>query len=52
MLCTGAEYTGGVWRDNIDDARAKREAVRNAKSVLVIGGGATGCEAAGYLAEF
>ena len=50
VICTGASYSGGVWRDD-EGADAKREAISRARSVLVVGGGATGCEAAGYLAE-
>jgi len=41
-----------VWRDDPQNATARRLAIKNAQSVLVIGGGATGVEAAGYLAEF
>ena len=50
VLCTGAEYSGGVFR-NDPNAHNKRLAISTAKSVLVLGGGATGVEAAGYLAE-
>ena len=52
VLCTGAEYSGGVWRDDPWKGDERRKEIAAAKSVLVVGGGATGVEAAGYLAEF
>lgn len=51
ILCTGAEYCGGVWRDDPVLASAKRQQFKNAESILVVGGGVTGIEAAGYLCE-
>lgn len=48
IICTGGEYSG-FWRD--PQAASKAEAVSKAKSVLVVGGGFTGVEAAAHLAE-
>ena len=52
VICTGAEYSGGIWRGDDPEAVQKRDRINKAKSVLVVGGGMTGIEACGYLAEF
>ena len=51
VLCTGAEYSG-LWRDDPRYGDERRKEIAASKSVLVIGGGVTGVEAVGYLAEF
>jgi NADH dehydrogenase FAD-containing subunit len=60
VLCTGAHYNS-PWRDGEkeqktyqerdDECKQVREQIKNAKSILIVGGGATGVESAGYIAE-
>ena len=62
MICTGGSYVS-PWRDGgesdnlssyedrLAEIKKTRATIAKAKSVLVIGGGATGVESAGYMAE-